>query len=491
VPPHANAPPCQNVYRPRRPADTVLYQVVAQHLETYLYLARQGGLDFDAVPEPVEREFRKYLECGILAYGFARARCDECGHSFLIAFSCKGRLCPSCNARRMAETAAHLVDHVFPRLPVRQWVVSFPKWLRYFLKKDPAVLSAALGIVLRIIEQSVRAGCPGAGPNARMGAVVFIHQFGSSLNEHIHFHIVVIDGVFEPSDNDAGVVFFEAMALDESTITEVQATIRRRVLKAFVRRGLLNPDERQTLEQWEHGGGFSVDAQVRIEGWDRQALERLLRYCARPPFALERLEEVDAQQIIYHLPKPTPGGQTTRTLTPLELIGLIAQLIPRPRTHRHRYFGVLAPNATLRQAVTALACASESNANTESETSTPDHRVDPQETQNPEENSETSSRSCAHYLWAMLLARIFEVFPLTCPHCGGSMRLMAFITDSSSIKRLLNHIGEPSTPPPITRPRGPPEWDSDDTFGLEDPSQEGDGNVDPEPEYEYDQRVSW
>ena len=57
------------VYLPRRPADTVLYQIVAQHLETYLYLARQGDLDFDAVPEYVEHEFRKYLTCGILAHG--------------------------------------------------------------------------------------------------------------------------------------------------------------------------------------------------------------------------------------------------------------------------------------------------------------------------------------------------------------------------------------------------------------------------------------
>ncbi|MCP4306123.1 MAG: transposase, partial [bacterium] len=320
----------------------------------------------------IEHQFRRYLECGILAHGFARARCDGCGHDFPIAFSCQGRgVCPSCNARRMAETAAHLVDHVFPRLPVRQWVVSFPKWLRYFLKQDPAVLSAALGIVLRIVERSVRASCPGAGPNARIGAVAFIHQFGSSLNEHIHFHIIVVDGVFEPSDNDAGVVFFEATALDESTIAEVQATIRRRVLKAFVRRGLLDQDERETMEQWAHGGGFSIDAQVRIEGHDRQALERLLRYCARPPFALERIEKVDAQHIVYHLPKPKPDGRTTLTLTPLELIDLIVGLVPRPRAHRHRYFGVLAPNATLRVAVTALAPVSESNSDTEQETTHP------------------------------------------------------------------------------------------------------------------------
>ncbi len=67
------------------------------------------------------RSRRIFLECGILAHGFARARCDACGHDFLIALSCKGRaVCPSCNTRRMAETAAHLADHVLPRVPVRQ-----------------------------------------------------------------------------------------------------------------------------------------------------------------------------------------------------------------------------------------------------------------------------------------------------------------------------------------------------------------------------------
>ena len=59
--------------------------------------------------------FRRYLECGILAHGFARAHCEECGYDFLIAFSCKGGgVCPSCNTRRMVETAAHLADHIFP-----------------------------------------------------------------------------------------------------------------------------------------------------------------------------------------------------------------------------------------------------------------------------------------------------------------------------------------------------------------------------------------
>ena len=99
----------------------------------------------------------------------------------------KGRgVCPSCNTRRMVETAAHLTDHVFPRLPVRQWVLSVPKRLRYFMQRDGAVLNMVLRIFLRVIAQSLSANCPGAAvvnkAAQHIGAVAFIHRFGSSLN---------------------------------------------------------------------------------------------------------------------------------------------------------------------------------------------------------------------------------------------------------------------------------------------------------------------
>lgn len=289
-----------------------------------------------------ERELRQYLECGIPAYGFARARCDECGHDFLAAFSCKSRgVCPSCNTRRMFETAAHRVDHVLPPLPVRQWVLSLPKRLRYSRQHDRKALDAALRIFLDAIERHLRAHSPGAGPDARAGAVAFIHRFGSSLNLHAHFHVCVIDGVFE-SDPKGEVRFFAVDELDDAEA--VQAQVRRRILLgAYQRRGILDKDDCRDMEQWGHGGGFSLDATVRIEANDRRGLERLLRYCTRPPFAAERLEELDAQRLIYHLPKSGPDGRTQLILSPLELIGRIAALVPPPRQHRHRYYGVLAP----------------------------------------------------------------------------------------------------------------------------------------------------
>ena len=104
---------------------------------------------------------------------------------------------------------------------------------------------------------------------------------------------------------------------------------------------------------WQASGGFSIDASVHIAAHDRAGLERLQRYCARPPFALERLEATGSgatagERIVYRLPRPAPDGGTALSLTPLEFLERLALLIHPPRIHRHRYHGVLAPNARLR-----------------------------------------------------------------------------------------------------------------------------------------------
>jgi hypothetical protein len=65
----------------------------------------------------------RYLDCGILENGFARVRCAGCRHDMLVAFSCKGRgLCPSCAAKRAAETANRLREDVLEPVGHAQWV---------------------------------------------------------------------------------------------------------------------------------------------------------------------------------------------------------------------------------------------------------------------------------------------------------------------------------------------------------------------------------
>lgn len=115
-------------YTHHRPARTLLYQLVREYYPAFTaHLAAQDTL----LPSYVEREFEDYLKCGRLEHGFLRVRCDSCHAEHLVAFSCKRRgFCPSCSARRMAESAALLVDEVIPERPIRQWVLSFPYPLR-------------------------------------------------------------------------------------------------------------------------------------------------------------------------------------------------------------------------------------------------------------------------------------------------------------------------------------------------------------------------
>ena len=419
----------------------------------------------------------------------------------------------------MVETAAHLNDHAFPRLPVRQWVLSVPKRLRYFMQRDGPVLNMVLRIFLRVIAQTLQTHSPGAAhmdkAGLHIGAIAFIHRFGSSLNEHVHFHVCVVDGVFEevegegdadatPRISSPGVIFHAATGIDATPVAQVQTTLQKRILRAFVARGLLENCDAKDMLGYKHSG-FSVDAGVCIEAHDRAALERLLRYCARPPFSMDRLRK-EGSELVYRCAKqrsePTSDQRGAKAdelhLTPLELIDRIAALVPPPRTHRHRYFGVLAPNSPLREAVTALAQpAAAQPATVETAQSGAGVGVPgvaaPGNAATPTPEPAAPPKRPAHYLWAVLIARIYEVFPLLCPNCGGQMRIIAFITHSAEIRHILNHIGVDSQPPHITPARGPPLWE--DCDAPVDDGVQGEPDWDlaaqPAPDYEVDQRVNW
>jgi len=97
---------------------SVLHSIIREHLGTFPAQARR--LHGEGYPRFIERDFRRYLACGVLCHGFARVRCPECGQEQLVGVSCKGRLCPSCVGRRMADTGAYLVDQLLPEAGYRQ-----------------------------------------------------------------------------------------------------------------------------------------------------------------------------------------------------------------------------------------------------------------------------------------------------------------------------------------------------------------------------------
>ena len=100
-------------------------------------------------------------------------------------------------------------------------------------------------------------------------------------------------------------------------------------------------------------------------------------------------------------------------------------------------------------------------------------------------------RAASHYLWAMLLARIYEALPLVCPVCQAQMRIIAFITDAGTVRKILDHIGESAQPPTIAPARGPPLWEAAMASEHAGNDPQWDMSAQPEPEFEFDQRIAW
>lgn len=177
-----------------------MFKVVQTHFESWSseYSLRHN----ETLPHYVENDFRSYIKCEILAYGFARAHCPDCRHEFLIAFSCKGRgACVSCNTKYIGQTAAHLIDNVFPVVPIRQFVLSLPKIVRHYLQRNSEFTGKILSIFLQEVERQFRKNIPDVPNNAKLASVTFIQRFGSLPNLHVHFHVIIIEVLFYQSDD--------------------------------------------------------------------------------------------------------------------------------------------------------------------------------------------------------------------------------------------------------------------------------------------------
>jgi hypothetical protein len=393
----------------------------------------------------------------------------------------------------MSETAIHLVDRVLPAEPIRQWVLSFPFQLRLLLAIRPKIMAVALRIAHECITGHLRKKTGLAKSQAQTGAVTLIQRFGGSINLNVHFHQLFIDGAYEIEGESAE--FHLAAPPTREEIAAVLAKIIRRLARHLERRGIIIKDEElqidlddddsfaklqagavsyrfalgpnkgkkaltlRTVPEQDHRSenglvaneaGFSLHAGVAIAGGEREKLEKICRYVARPPIALERLRFNDRGEVVYALKKPYSDGTTHIKMQPLELMEKLAALVPRPRVHLTRFHGVLAPHSKHRRLVVPTAppppaepSAEEGAAANQSSPGNPPAAAEPP--------------SPARISWARLLKRVFNVDVEACNVCGGKTKIIAAIEDPPVIRKILGHLGLPIRPPPI-RPaaRGPP-----------------------------------
>jgi len=199
--------------------------------------------------------------------------------------------------------------------------------------------------------------------------------------------------------------------------------------KVLSLRTVAGRDEKHRKALCADAHGFSLHAAVRCGADQRTQLEQLCRYITRPALANERLSRNGKGQVVLRLKSPYRDGTTHIVMQPQEFMQRLAALVPRPRLHRLRFHGVLAPNAKLRAAVVpdVVQPASE-----------PAH-----------EHGHTHGQA-ARMSWARLLKRVFDIDVERCA-CGGQLKIIAAIEDPVVIVRILTHLGVPAR----ARPRAP------------------------------------
>ncbi|MBK8538622.1 MAG: transposase [Ardenticatenia bacterium] len=306
-------------------------------------------------------------------------------------------------------------------------VFVLPKRLRPYFQWRRKLLGDLARIAARTATDFVRATLN--EPALSVGIALCIETHGSLLNWQPHIHALVTDGGFRPDGS-----FVPLPAHTTDALTEA---FRRHVLRLFVERELLEPEVAESMLAWPHAG-FSVHDGVWLDQDDAAAHERLARYCARCPVSLERLEyDAETGTVTYTSDKadgPTAGRHT------FEVTDFIARLvahIPDKGQVLQRYYGYYANRARGERRKAARAPEAEpAAAEIDAATS---RGLEPALAEAATVEPANVSRADARR-WAVLIRRIYEVDPLVCPKCGGTMRMIALIQEPKVVDKILKHL---------------------------------------------------
>ena len=200
---------------------------------------------------------------------------------------------------------------------------------------------------------------------------------------------------------------------------------------------------------------FSLHAKVRIEAADREGLERLCRYVARPPIKVERLALGPDGRVIYALRRHWRDGTSAIGFEPLDFLSRLAALVPRPRAHLLTYHGILAPAAEWRDLVVPSPRVKSSPVGSAPCAPSRPESERASGTAYPALTAESSRSSRRN--WAELMKRVFAIDVLVCPHCEGPRKLIALLTDGLVVRKILTHLGLSTEPPALAPARAPPE----------------------------------
>ncbi len=292
-----------------------------------------------------------------------------------------------------------------------------PKMLRpYFLYKREL-----LGDLARLAYETVREMMAAAieEPNARPGMVAVIQTFGSSLKWNPHIHAIVTRGVFLANGQWHPIPYVDPH--------KAELVFRHKLLRLLRDRDLISEERINLLLSWRHSG-FNIHNHTTVYPNDTEGLHRLACYLHRAPVNLSRLRYHSESGLLIYEPKAGQDVTDSESIDPLEFLARVLIHIPEPNKHLVHFYGTYANR---------------------SRSSMP-HGRDAEQNKGEGDGEPAPAKRAVRKRWAELIYKIYNVDPLTC-RCGAQMKIVAFVTEPASIRRILAHRNKnPSRqrPPP-------------------------------------------
>ena len=402
-------------YRRRKPEYSPYYQCIEDYYEEFKRTYdRRFSQKYGYLRSHIEKVIYQYLDCGILHSGFARIKCRNCNHEYLLAFSCRRRhFCPSCHARRVVEFGEWLCSNVLKKVPHRHFVFSMPKILRIYFLFNRKLLKELSRISWEVVGDYYRSTCRKDDGNP--AAVAVIQTFGDYLSFNPHMHILAADGCF----GQDGLFYVPSINIDTESLEKLFV---HRIFKMLLSKGLITERVIELIGTWKHTG-FGVYCGKRINPKEAKSTENLARYIIRASFSQERMKYFPDQAKVTYESK---YGKQVKEFSCLEWMAALVSHIPDKGGQTLRYYGAYS-NVT--------------RGRLKKEKIEPEYHI-----------IEDKSPGKLNRSWARLIQKIYEVDPLVCPRCGGQMRIIAFIEDYKVVKKILDHLGiyefERKRPPP-------------------------------------------
>jgi hypothetical protein len=160
----------------------------------------------------------------------------------------------------MADTAAVCVDHLFPQVPARQYVLSLPYAWRFKMAYSADATSVVLGAFISAINSDLRRRARKRKFCGRLqtGSLTVVQRFGSSLNLNVHFHVIVMDGVYAEQP-DGCMLFHPLPAPSDEDIARLARAVCRKVTRYL---GQLTREDKEQQLTLDHLANASVQGLV-------------------------------------------------------------------------------------------------------------------------------------------------------------------------------------------------------------------------------------